>query len=269
MSENLFESIKKVDKNGREFWMAREFAKVLGYSNFVNFEKVINKTKISLQNSGHKSQDHLADVGEVVQVGSGATAEYSSYKLSRLACYVIAQNSDPRKDQVALAQTYFAIKTRKQEVQENLIEDQKRVLMREDLKLKNKELASTASKAGVKNFANFQDHGYMGLYGGLRQKEIKKKKGLKEKDQLLDNVGNVELGANWFRITQADDKIKRERVFGQEKANMIHNEVGKEVRYSIKRLGGKMPEDLPKVEHIKFTKKKLKLLAKKTNKKLK
>ena len=240
MSENLFESIKKVDKNGREFWMAREFAKVLGYEKFTNFELVIGKAKTSIHNQGHKIADHVADVGESIESGKGAVREFSSYKLSRLACYVIAQNSDPRKKEVAAAQEYFAIKTRRQEIQENFIEDQKRVLMRGE-----------------------------GLYGGLRQKEIKKKKGLKEKDQLLDNVGNVELGANWFRITQADDKIKRERVFGQENANKIHNEVGREVRYSIKRLGGKMPEDLPKVEHIKFTKKKLKLLAKKTNKKLK
>lgn len=266
MNDNLFEQIKHIDKKGNEFWYAREFAKILGYERFANFENVIQKVKIAVINSGQKIDDHLPDVGEVINAGKGATAEYSSYKLSRYACYLIAQNGDPRKKEIALAQTYFATKTRQKEVEENFLEDQKRLETREQLRAKNKDLVSTASRAGVKNFGNFQDHGYMGLYGGLRQKDIKKKKGLQEKDQLLDNVGSEELIANLFRTSQAEAKIKRENIFGEPKANETHKKAGQEVREAIKRLGGQMPETLPRKENIKVIKGRVKKLMPKVKK---
>jgi DNA-damage-inducible protein D len=266
MSDNLFEQIKHIDKNGGEFWYAREFAKVLGYEKFSNFENVIQKAKIALHNSGYDSQDHLPDVGEMVDLGSGSKREFSSYKLSRYACYLIAQNGDPRKKEIALAQTYFATKTRQKELEDNFLEDQKRLETREQLRAKNKDLVSAASKAGVRNFGNFQDAGYMGLYGGLRQREIKKKKGLQEKDQLLDNVGSEELIANLFRTSQAEAKIKRENIFGESKANETHKKAGQEVREAIKRLGGQMPETLPRKENIKTVKGRVKKLMPKTKK---
>jgi len=257
ISENMFEKIKKINEHGKEFWMAREFARVLGYEKFDNFIKVIEKAKVSCTMAGQNSQEHVADAGESLLTGNGSVREFPSYKLSRYACYLIAQNGDPRKVEIAKAQTYFAIKTRQKEVEDNLIEDSKRVFLRGEMKEHNKNLASAAKDAGVNNYANFQDFGYIGLYGGLRQKDIKTRKKLSSKDSILDHMNSEELAANLFRATQAEAKLKRESIQGQYNANIAHKEVGEKVRNTIKALGGTMPENLPRVEHVKESKKRI------------
>lgn len=267
MQENIFEKIKKINQAGFEFWFAREFAKILGYADFGNFEHVIEKAEVSCRNSRQEPHDHFGDATEMVDIGSGTQREFRSYKLSRYACYLIAQNGDPRKIAIAKAQTYFAIQTRQKEVADSLIEDNKRVFLREEMKEHNKNLASAAKQAGVNNYANFQDFGYMGLYGGLRQKDVKIKKGLGEKEPVLDYMGSEELAANLFRATQTEAKLKREDVQGQYNANLAHKQVGEKVRNTIKSLGGTMPENLPMVEHIKKSKKRIKTNGK--NKRLK
>ncbi len=263
MKENLFEKIKNINEHGQEFWYARELAKVLNYSDFGNFENAIKRAKESCKNSKQNIKDHFGDATEMVEIGSNTKRKFPSYKLSRYACYLIAQNGDPRKVEIAKAQTYFAIQTRRQEIQENLVEDQKRVFLRGEMKEHNKNLASAAKQAGVVNYANFQDFGYMGLYGGLRQKDIKIKKKLKEKDVILDHMNSEELAANLFRATQTEAKLKRENIQGQNNANIAHRQVGQKVRNTIKSLGGTMPENLPKVMHIKESKKRIKNLNKK------
>ena len=267
MQENIFEKIKKINSEGYEFWFAREFAKVLGYADFGNFENVIVKAKISCETAGQNSQEHIGDATEMLTIANGAQREFPSYKLSRYACYLIAQNGDPTKVEIAKAQTYFAIKTRQKEIEDLLVEDNKRVYLRDEMKEHNKNLASTAKRAGVTNYANFQDYGYMGLYGGLRQKDIKNKKGLTDKNSILDHMGSEELAANLFRATQADAKIKREGIHGQTNASLAHKEVGEKVRNTIKSLGGTMPENLPVAENIKVSKKRIKVSVKVLTKK--
>lgn len=262
MPDNIFEEIKHINEYGKEFWFAREFAKALGYSDFGNFENVIEKARISCETSGQNSQDHIADVTEMVLTGPESSREFPSYKLSRYACYLIAQNGDPRKVEIAKAQTYFAIKTRQKEIEDNLIEDNKRLFLRGEMKEHNKNLASAAKNAGVNNYASFQDFGYIGLYGGLRQKDIKQIKKLKEKDSILDHMNSEELAANLFRATQTEAKLKRENIQGQYNANLAHKEVGEKVRNTIKILGGTMPENLPRVEHIKESKKRIRAAKK-------
>lgn len=266
MPENIFEQLKKVNEYGQEYWLARELARVLGYEKFDNFINVIEKAKISCETFGQNSQDHFADVGEMVAIGSGSQREFPSFTLSRYACYLIAQNGDPRKVAVAKAQTYFAIQTRRQETSDQLVEDTKRVLLREEMKERNKNLASAAKSARVHNYAAFQDAGYMGLYGGLRQKDIKERKRLSETANILDHMGSEELAANLFRATQAEAKLKREGIHGQQAASTAHHEVGKKVRATIAELGGTMPEKLPSTDHVKESKKRI---QKTTQKKLK
>lgn len=258
MQENIFEKIKKINAEGYEFWFAREFAKVLGYADFGNFGNVIEKAKISCDNAGQNSQEHFGDTTEMIEIANGGQREFPSYRLSRYACYLIAQNGDPRKVEIAKAQTYFAIKTRQKEVEDLLVEDNKRVYLRDEMKEHNKSLASTAKKAGVTNYAIFQDYGYMGLYGGMRQKDIKNKKGLTNMNSILDHMGSEELAATLFRATQADAKIKREAIHGQMKASLAHKEVGEKVRNTIKNLGGTMPENLPTAENIRVSEKRIK-----------
>ena len=248
-----FEEIKQIDQDGNEFWYARELAKLLGYSDFRNFQNVIAKAKEACINSGFNPDDHLVEITEVVKVGSGAGAPYPSFALSRYACYLVVQNADPSKPVVASGQTYFAIQTRRQELQDDeafakLKEDEKRIFLRNELKEHNKQLVETAQLAGVEteiDFAIFQNHGYKGLYGGLDAKGIHKVKGLKKSHKILDYMGSTELAANLFRATQTEEKLKRDNIQGKTKANQTHYEVGKKVRETIKELGGTMPEDLP------------------------
>ncbi|MDP1974076.1 MAG: DNA damage-inducible protein D, partial [Sediminibacterium sp.] len=250
----VFEQIKQIDENGNEFWMARQLAKTLDYKDFRNFLVVIEKAKEACQNSGQTVANHLVEFNEVVAVGSGATHNYPSYKLSRYACYLIVQNADPSKEVVALGQTYFAVQTRIQEITQmeayNQLsnEDEKRLFLRNELAKHNTHLAAAAKNAGVitsLDYAIFQNHGYMGLYGGLDAKAIHKSKGLKKSQQILDHMGSTELAANLFRATQTEEKLRRENIKGKQKANQTHFEVGKKVRKTIEELGGTMPENLP------------------------
>ncbi|MES2961365.1 MAG: DNA damage-inducible protein D [Pseudomonadota bacterium] len=256
----IFEQNKKIDKNGHEFWTARDLAKILEYSEYRHFLPVIAKAQESCQNSSHKVSDHFEDILDMIATAKGARREVDDIKLSRYACYLIVQNADPAKEVVALGQTYFATQTRLQEISrmneyKNLSsEDERRLFLRSELTRHNIQLASAAKEAGVINaidYAIFQNHGYQGLYGGLDSKGIHKKKGLKKSQKILDHMGSTELAANLFRATQAEEKIRREQVRGKEKANKTHFEVGKKVRQTIKEIGGKMPESLPAAGSIK------------------
>ncbi len=258
MGQNLFEQITNINNNGVEFWSARDLMPLLGYVKWERFLQAIERAKESCRQSEQKVEDHFPGAGKSIISGKNTQVEISDFHLTRYACYLIAQNGDSRKVEIAKAQTYFAFKTRQKEVQDILMEDQKRVYLRSDLKDKNKKLVSTAKKAGVNNFANFQDSGYMGLYGGLRQKQIKHKKGLKDGENLLDNIGSEELIANLFRASQAEAKINREMIMGEAETNAAHKLVGQKVRNTIKTLGGNMPEDLPKFDNLKVAKKRLK-----------
>jgi DNA-damage-inducible protein D len=258
MPNNNFERIKQIDAKSEEYWSARELLKLLGYGEYNKFIPVVEKAIESCVNSGEKAKNHFARVSDMVDIGSGAERTISDIHLSRYACYLIAQNGDSRKEEIALAQTYFAIQTRKQEVHEQLMEDHKRVHLRGEMTTRNKKLGQIAKHTGVTNYANFQDSGYMGLYGGLRQKDIHKKKKLKRSEKILDHMGSEELAANIFRATQTDAKMRRENIFGKTKANKTHYRVGKKVRQTIKELGGTMPEKLPSAESIKLAQKRLK-----------
>ncbi|MBU0569465.1 DNA damage-inducible protein D, partial [Patescibacteria group bacterium] len=226
-----FEEIKKNDKDGVEYWEARKLMPLLGYTRWENFEKVINKSKKSCKKSGQTITNHFLDITKMVTLGSGSKRKVQDYKLSRYACYLIAQNGDPSKQEIANAQTYFAIQTRRQEVFQQLGEDGKRIYIREQVKDHNKKLFATAQQAGVSNFGSFNDAGYLGLYK-MRLSSVTNKKNL-GKDKLLDRAGTTELAANLFRITQTDEKIKREEVAGQKRADETHFRVGRKVRKTI------------------------------------
>lgn len=263
MTDNIFEQIKKINEYGQEFWSARNLYKLLGYTEYGKFIPAIERAKEACKNSSQKVDDHFAGVSDMVLIGSGAERSIGDYHLSRYACYLIAQNGDSRKEEIARAQTYFAIQTRRQEVQDLRIEDNKRVFLRGEMKTHNVNLAKVAKEAGVMNYANFQDYGYMGLYGGLRQKAIHARKRLKKNEAILDYMGSEELAANLFRATQAEAKLKRENIFGQTKASQAHYDVGKKVRQTIRELGGTMPEQLPTSENIKESQKRIKQLVQK------
>ena len=257
---SIFEQIKQTDKNGNEFWMARKLSKVLEYVDFRNFSDVISKAIEACNNSGQLVENHIVETNEMVSIGSGAERLIPSYKLSRYACYLILQNADPAKEVVALGQTYFAVQTRLQEIRQmdeyNRLstEDEKRLFLRNEMAQHNIQLAAAAKDAGVidpLDYAIFQNHGYMGLYGGLDAKAIHKKKGLNKNQQILDHMGSTELAANLFRATQTEEKLKREKIKGKQKANKTHFEVGKKVRKTIQELGGEMPENLPVANSIK------------------
>lgn len=257
---SVFEQIKHTDDNGNEFWMARQLAKALEYTDFRNFISVIEKAKDACKNSGQLVEDHLVEFNEEINHGKGAVSSYPSYKLSRYACYLIVQNADPNKEIVALGQTYFAVQTRLQEIRQmdeyNQLstEDEKRLFLRNEMAKHNSQLAAAAKDAGVIepiDYAIFQNHGYKGLYGGLDAKAIHVKKGLKKSQQILDHMGSTELAANLFRATQTEEKLKREQIKGKQKANQTHFEVGKKVRKTIQEIGGEMPENLPAADSIK------------------
>ena len=249
INETIFESIKHIDEDGNEYWYARELQKVLEYNKWENFEKVINKAKLSCLTSNYRLQDHFPDVRKMVDIGSNTLRNIVDYKLSRYACYLIAQNGDSRKKVIGLAQTYFAIQTRKQELLEQeynyLTEDEKRFYQRSLTKKGNNSLNQAAKNAGVKNFDKFHNAGYRGLYNGETADDIFKRKKLRYREDILDNMGSEELAANLFRITQTESKLKKDNVIGESNANNTHYEVGKEVRNTIERLGGTMPENLP------------------------
>lgn len=250
-----FESLKQ-EEDECEFWSARRLAKVLEYSEYRHFLPVIGKAKEACKNSGHNIVDHFEDILDMIEVGKGGQRQVEDVRLSRYACYLIVQNGDPAKPVIANGQTYFAIQTRRQELADNrnfqqLMEDEKRVYLRKDLREHNKQLVETAQQSGVEttlDFAIFQNHGYKGLYGGLDAKDIHERKGLKKNQKILDHMGSTELAANLFRATQAEDKLRRENIKGKNKANQTHFEVGTIVRQTIERLGGTMPEDLPVAE---------------------
>ena len=262
-----FESIKHIDENGIEYWYARELQDVLEYTQWRRFENVINKAKISCEKSGFSVIDHFADVGKMVQIGSGAEKEVNDYKLTRYACYIIAQNVDPRKEVIASAQTYFAVQTRKQEITEKeysmLTEDEKRFYQRDLTRKGNYSLNQAARNAGVKNFDKFHNAGYNGLYNGETANDIAKRKGLRYREDILDNMGTDELIANLFRISQTEQKLRRDNIKGEKEANNTHYTIGKNIREVIEKNGGTMPEELP------TPKKSLKQLEKENKKSLK
>ena len=249
INETIFESIKHVDEDGNEYWYARELQKVLEYKRWDKFYNVIESAQVACSISNNNVLDHFSQVGKMIHLGKGGQRKISDYKLSRYACYLIAQNGDSRKKVIALAQTYFAIQTRKQELLEleynSLTEDEKRFYQRDLTKKGNYSLNQTAKKAGVKNFDKFHNAGYKGLYNGETANDIAKRKGLRYREDILDNMGSEELAANLFRITQTDAKLKRDNVDNEYTANSVHFEVGKKVRNTIKELGGTMPENLP------------------------
>lgn len=244
-----FEDIKHIDENGIEYWYGRELQIVLQYAKWQKFLNVIEKAKEACKNSGHIIEDHFIQMGKMVQIGSGAQREKLDYKLTRYASYLIVQNSDPSKEVVALGQTYFAIQTRKQELTEKeysvLTEDEKRFYQRNLTKKGNYSLNQVAKNIGVKNFDRFHNEGYKGLYNGETANDIAKRKKLRYREDILDNMGSEELSANLFRISQTEAKLKRDNIQGESNASKVHNQIGKKVRKAIKSMGGTMPEELP------------------------
>lgn len=254
-----FERIRQVDEEGIEFWSARELMPILEYVSWQKFKNVLIKAQLACENSGHDPGDHFNHAVKMVAIGSDAKREVEDMHLSRYACYLIVQNADPAKEVVALGQTYFAVQTRRQEVSDaaamaELTEDERRLLLRQRIKVQNTDLASAAKNAGVItgiDFAIFQNHGYRGLYNGLTAEDIHKRKKLKKSQHILDHMGTTELAANLFRSTQAEDKLRRDQVQGKAAANDVHYQAGVVVRRAIAELGGTMPEDLPTADSIK------------------
>lgn len=251
--ENSFEKIRHIDEYGNEFWLARELGLVLEYRQWRNFVSVIDKAKESCKQAGQKPDDHFAEVSKMVPIGSNANREIEDIRLSRYASYLTVQNGDPSKPIIAKGQSYFALQTRRQELQDKtsfmgLSEDDRRLALHDEITKHNKSLVAVANEAGVKTpleYAIFQDHGYKGLYGGLSCKDIHAHKGLRKSQKILDHMGSPELAANLFRATQTEEKLRRDEVDTKYKANQTHFEVGKKVRQTIKDLGGTMPEKLP------------------------
>lgn len=250
-SDETFEQIKHVNEYGQEYWLGRELGQVLQYSDWRNFEGVIFRAMEACQNSGYQISDHFGKTTKLLKMSSGGHRKISDYALTRYACYLIVMNGDSQKSVIAVGQTYFAIKTRQQELIENydeLTEDQKRLAIRNEMVEHNKSLAEAAQMAGIsepRDYAIFQNKGYQGLYGGLGVKEIHARKGLKKGQKILDHMGSTELAANLFRATQTDEKLRRENIKGKAAANQTHYDVGCKVRQTIKELGGTMPENLP------------------------
>lgn len=263
MRENIFETTKRLDNEGKEYWSSRELSEILEYVDYRKFLGVIDKAKVACENSGEVIHNHFVHTDEMVPIGSGAERLVDTIYLSRYACYLIVQNSDPTKIVVAKGQTYFAIQTRRQETNDSLVEDNKRVFLREEMKKHNTSLMQTASTAGVESYAIFQNSGYKGLYGGLTMQDIHTKKKLKKTQRILDHMNSEELAANLFRATQTEAKIKRENIRGQSEANLAHYNVGQKVRNTITSLGGTMPEELPTPDAIAKAQGRIKLSNKK------
>jgi DNA-damage-inducible protein D len=255
-----FEDLKQVSAHGAEFWNARDLQGLLGYDQWRRFVDAINRAKTSCEQSGNLPGDHFAGAGKMITLGKGGQRNVSDYHLSRFACYLIAQNGDPRKPEIATAQKYFAIQTRRQELTDAAMRDRERLRLRKQTKGEFKALSGAARQAGVQSrmFGVFHDAGYKGMYGGLDGAQIKRKKAISPTENLMDRMDTTELAANQFRMTQARDKLARQGIHGQHKAIETHHEVGKEVREAIRRIGGTMPENLPAAEHIKQVEKRLK-----------
>lgn len=258
-AKDAFELIKRTDDGGREFWSSRELAKILEYSDYRNFLEVMRKAWTACANSGIDPNDHFVKITEMISIGKGAEREVETWLMSRYVCYLAVQNANSSKTIVAQAQTYFAIQVRRAEklLDEKFSEeDEKRLLLRAEMKKHNSRLASAAKQAGVvtnKDYGVFQNFGYRGLYGGLDREDIHKRKGLKPTQQILDHMGSTELAANLFRATQTEEKLRREGITGKDNANRTHFEVGKKVRQTIEEIGGVMPENLPVAESVKKT----------------
>jgi len=266
-TNQTFEDIRHIDENGIEYWYARELMKILEYKQWRRFENVIDKAKLACENSDISVFEHFANVGKLSKRANNAEVEIKDYKLTRYACSLIAQNGDSRKKVIALAQTYFAIQTRKQEITEKeyslLTEDERRFYQRNLTKKGNYLLNQTAKNAGVKNFDRFHNYGYKGLYNGETADDIAKRKGLRYREDILDNMGSEELAANLFRITQTESKLKKDKVSSEKEANKTHYNIGKNIREVIAKNGGTMPENLPTPQ------KSLKQLEKENKKSLK
>lgn len=260
LGEKSFEALKHFTQHGAEYWNARELQPLLGYSQWRRFEDAIKRAMISCEKSGNNPSHHFAGAGKPITGGKGAVQIVPDYQLSRFACYLIAQNGDPRKPEIANAQKYFAVQTRKQELSEAWAADLERLELRKQTSEEFKALSGAAREAGVQNkmFGVFHDAGYKGLYGGLGNEAIKARKQIPAKENLMDRMDTTELAANQFRMTQTRDKLARERVKNQGQAIQTHEQVGKEVRAAIQRIGGTMPENLPPAEHIKQVEKRLK-----------
>ena len=247
-NEKTFDDIKQTDEFGNEYWEARELQKVLEYSKWENFHKVIKRAIVACESSKNNVVDHFPEVRKIVEAGATSKA-IIDYKLSRYACYLIVQNGNPKKEVIALGQTYFAIQTRKQEITEqeyeSLSEDEKRFYQRMLTKKGNYSLNKAAKNAGVKNMAEFHNAGYKGLYNGETANDIAKRKGLRYREDILDNMNEDELIANLFRINQAKQKLIKDNIRGEKEAKDAHYEVGKKVRKVIADIGGTMPEEMP------------------------
>ncbi len=250
---SVLEEKKRAAPNGSPFWKARDVMAVLGYSDWTNFNNVLEKAIVSCDTSGEPSENHFCEVKEMVNIGSGAQRQINNWILSKYACYLVAMNGDPTKPEIATAQSYFAVQTHKQEIQEQLTDHERRLLLRDRVKDANKKLSGAAQDAGVRNlmFGVFHDAGYKGLYGGLGMREVKKAKGIPEKEELLDCIGRAELAANEFRITQTEEQLRIKKIQGEQTAIETHHAIGVKVRSTIKDIGGTMPEKLPSEPSIK------------------
>jgi len=255
-----FEELKKINQYGAEYWSARDLQPLLGYNHWRSFDNAVSKAETSCEKSGNEPGHHFARARKMIILGKGGEREVPDYHLSRFACYLIAQNGDPRKPEIANAQKYFAVQTRRQEVSDILAADMERLEMRKQASEDFRALSGAARDAGVQSrmFGIFHDAGYKGLYGGKGVEDIKKRKGIERRENLMDRMNATELAANQFRMTQAREKLQKENIKGQEQAIQTHNKVGKEVRDAIKRIGGTLPENISPAEHIKIVQKRIK-----------
>lgn len=260
IGDDSFEDLKKVNEHGAEYWSARDLQILLGYKQWRRFEDAITRAQESCEKSGNIVENHFANAGKMVKIGSETKRELNDYHLSRFACYLIAQNGDPSKPEIANAQKYFAIQVRRQEISDQFAADKERLEIRQQTAEEFKALSGAAREAGVQDrmFGVFHDAGYKGLYGGRGRKAIQKKKGIAQSENIMDRMNTTELAANQFRMTQTREKLQREGIYGQQKAIDVHHQVGKEVRTAIHKIGGTMPEDIPPAEHIKQVEKRIK-----------
>ncbi|MEN6467667.1 MAG: DNA damage-inducible protein D, partial [Smithella sp.] len=260
LGSKSFEDLKKTNEYGAAYWSARDIQPLLGYTQWRRFEDAIKRAIISCNSSGNNPDHHFAGAGKMIDIGKGGSRDVTDYHLSRFACYLIAQNGDPRKPEIANAQEYFAIQTRRQEISDAIAADLERLELRKNTAEEFKALSGAAREAGVndKMFGVFHDAGYKGMYGGMGRDAIKRFKNIPEKENLMDRMGTTELAANQFRMTQTRDKLARERVKDQRMAIKTHENVGKEVRDAIERIGGTPPEHLSPAEHIKVVEKRIK-----------